>query len=145
MPRHGRLTWAGITDILRSITDIETKPLWWRGGAARLSITAVALGLMGALGAVRILPSVLLALVVAAFMLAGPGSLLLSWYAHLPAYIVAALLPAVSLAVCMLVVSGLLMFGIYSPVVVLLGLTSATVVCGLLRCRYLAQDETAKV
>jgi hypothetical protein len=143
MARHRRLTRVGITDVLRSITDIEIKPLWRRGGAARLSITAVAFGLMGALGAVRILPSVLLALVVAAFMLAGPGSLLLSWYTHLPAYAVAALVPAVSIAVCILVVAGLLMLGIYSPVGVLLGLTSATVVCGLLRCRYLAQDETA--
>jgi hypothetical protein len=143
MARQRRRTWAGITEILRSITDIEIKPLWRRGGAARLSITAVALGLVGALGAVRILPSVLLALAVAAFMLAGPGSLLLSWYTHLPAYAVAALIPAVSIAVCMLVVAGMLMLGIYSPVGVLLGLTLATVVCGLLRCRYLAQDETA--
>ena len=144
MARHRRLAWAGITDIPRSLTDLEIKRLWSRGGAARLSITAVALGLMGALGAVRILPSVLLGLVVGAFMLAGPGSLLLSWYAHLPAYVVAALVPAVSIAVCMLVVAGLLMLGIYSPVGVLLGLTLATVVCGLLRCRYLAQDETAR-
>jgi hypothetical protein len=141
--RHRRLERAGITDNPQSITDMTTEPLWWRDTTARLSIAAVALGLVGALGAIRILPSVLLALVVAAFMLAGPGSLLLSWYTHLPAYAVAALVPAVSVAVCILVVAGLLMLGIYSPVGVLLGLTSATVVCGLLRCGHLAQRERA--
>lgn len=113
------------------------------GNAARLAAIAVVLGLIGTLGAVRVLPSVVLATAVAAFMLAGPGSLLLSWYAHLPRSAVAALIPAVSVAMCILVVAGLLMSGVYSPVPVLLGMTSATVVGGLLRCGYLARRERA--
>ena len=49
------------------------------------------------------------------------------------------LVPVVSLAVCLLVVTGLLMLGIYSPVAILLGLTSVTVIGGLWRCVYLAR------
>lgn len=111
--------------------------------SARLAAAAVVLGLIGMLGAVQTLPSVLLALAVAAFMLAGPGSLLLSWYTQLPASAVAALVPAVSVAVCILVVAGLLLLGVYSPILVLLGMTSATVIGGVLRCGYLARRERA--
>jgi hypothetical protein len=85
------------------------------------------------------LPSALLALVVAAFLLAAPGCLALSWYTNLPAYALAALVPVVSLAICVLAVSVLLMFGVYSPVWVLLGLTCTTAVGGLLRCLCLAE------
>jgi GT2 family glycosyltransferase len=115
----------------------------YSGNSARLAAIAVVLGVIGTLGAVQMLPSVVLAIAVAAFMFAGPGTLLLSWYAHLPPSAVAALIPAVSLAMCILVVAGLLMLGIYSPVLVLLGMTSATVVGGLLRCGYLARRERA--
>jgi hypothetical protein len=115
----------------------------YRVCADQLSRAAVVLGLVGALGAVHVLPSTLLAIVVGAFLLAGPGSLLLSWYTHLPIYAVVALLPAVSVAVCVLVVAVALMLGIYNPVWVLLGLTSATAVGGLLRNRYLAHHERA--
>ncbi len=115
----------------------------YSGNATRLAAAAVGLGLIGMLGAVPMLPSVLLALAVAAFMLAGPGSLLLSWYTELPASAVAALVPAVSVAVCILVVAGLLMMGVYSPILVLLGMTSATVIGGVLRYGYLARRERA--
>jgi GT2 family glycosyltransferase len=115
----------------------------YSGHAARLAATAVVLGLIGTLGAVQMLPSVVLAIAVGVFMLAGPGSLLLSWYTHLPTSAVAALIPAVSVATCVLVVAGLLMLGIYSPVLVLLIMTSATVVGGLLRCGYLTRRERA--
>jgi GT2 family glycosyltransferase len=105
--------------------------------AGAFALAAVAFGLIGAAGAVHVLPSVLLAVAVAAFVLLGPGSLVLSWYARLPAYAVAALVPAVGLAICLLVVSGLLMAGFYHPVSVLLGLTSVTAVGGLARWAYL--------
>jgi GT2 family glycosyltransferase len=105
--------------------------------AGAFALAAVAFGLIGAAGAVHVLPSVLLAVAVAAFVLLGPGSLVLSWYARLPAYAVAALVPTVSLAICLLVVSGLLMAGFYHPVSVLLGLTSVTAVGGLARWAYL--------
>jgi GT2 family glycosyltransferase/O-antigen/teichoic acid export membrane protein len=107
--------------------------------AVQFAFAATVLGLVGALGAVQMLPSALLALVVAAFLLAAPGCLALSWYTHLPAYALAALVPVVSLAICVLAVSVLLMFGVYSPVWVLLGLTCTTAVGGLLRCLCLAE------
>lgn len=115
----------------------------YSGNAARLAAAAVVLGLIGTLGAVSTLPSVLLAVAVGAFMLAGPGSLLLSWYSELPPSAVVALVPAVSLAVCILVVAGLLMLGVYSPILVLVGMTSTTVIGGLLRCAYLARRDRA--
>lgn len=111
--------------------------------AAGLSITAVVIGLIGALGALQTLPRPLQALVIAAFVLAGPGSLLLSWYTQLPSYALAALVPVVSLAVCLLAVATLLMLGVYSPGWVLAGLATATVLGGLLRMRPLARIESA--
>jgi hypothetical protein len=97
--------------------------------------------LVGALGAVQIMPSALLAGAVGAYLLAGPGSLLLSWHTHLPVYAVVALLPVISVAVCVLVVAVTLILGVYNPVWVLLGLSSTTAVCGLLRSRYLAHHK----
>jgi hypothetical protein len=107
--------------------------------AAPLSLAAVIFGLVGAVGAIRVLPSLVLAAVVALFVLLGPGSLALSCYSRLPAYTVAALVPAVGVAITVLAVAGLLMFGIYSPVETLLALTSATVIGGLLRWAYLVR------
>jgi len=52
--------------------------------------------------------------------------------------------PVVSVAACILVVTGLLMVGFYSPVLVLLALTSATVVGGVARCGYLAQRKAVR-
>jgi GT2 family glycosyltransferase len=112
--------------------------------AGRLALTAVALSLVGALGAVPALPSLVLALAVGAFTLAGPGSLALSWYTHLPAYALVPLVLIVSVAVCLLVVTGLLMVGFYSPVLVLLALTSTTVVGAVARCGYLAQRKAVR-
>jgi hypothetical protein len=106
--------------------------------AARLSVAGVVLGLIGALGAVQSLPTAVLTIVVVAFLLAGPGAVVLSWYPHLPASVLAALVPVVSLAVCVLVVTVLLMFGIYRPTVVLLAMTATTALVGVMRARYLA-------
>jgi GT2 family glycosyltransferase len=113
--------------------------------AGRLSLTAVAVGLIGALGAISALPTVVLAIAVGAFMLAGPGSLALSWYTRMPTAVLLPLIPAISVAVCLISVSGLLMLGFYDPVVVLLGLAAATVVGGLAHCGYLAQRQTVSV
>jgi hypothetical protein len=112
--------------------------------AGILSLAAVLLGLVGSLAAIRTLPSVLLVIVVAAFMFAGPGSLAMSWYAHLPPSVLFSLVPIVGIAICLLVVTGLLMLGFYSPVLVLLGLTGATVVGGLARYSYLARAVAVK-
>jgi hypothetical protein len=113
--------------------------------ALLLSRVAMVLGALGLLGAVRILPTVLLAVIIGAFVLAGPGSLLLSWYTHLPAYAVLALLPIVGLSFCILIVTLALLLGIYHPVWVLLGLTSATAVGGFVRTRSLARVESAAI
>jgi glycosyltransferase involved in cell wall biosynthesis/O-antigen/teichoic acid export membrane protein len=113
--------------------------------AAGLSITAVVIGLIGALGAAQTLPRPLQALVVGVFVLAGPGSLLLSWYTQLPSYALAALVPVVSLAICLLTVATLLMLGVYSPGWVLTGLATATALGGLLRMRLLARIESAVI
>jgi glycosyltransferase involved in cell wall biosynthesis len=112
--------------------------------AGMLSLAAISLGLVGSLGAVRTLPTVLLVIVVGAFMFGGPGSLALSWYAHLPTSVLVSLVPMVSLAICLLVVSGALMLGFYSPVVVLLGMTGVSAVGGLLRYGYLARHVAVK-
>jgi glycosyltransferase involved in cell wall biosynthesis len=126
--------------------DFRGEQLWGEPGnasaAGRLALAAVALGLGGSLGAVRTLPTFLLAIMVGAFVLAGPGSLALSWYTRLPTAVVATLIPAVSIAICMLVVTGALMLGFYNPPVLLLGLTGITVVAGLMRCAYLARRAT---
>jgi GT2 family glycosyltransferase len=111
--------------------------------AGRLSLAAVVLGLIGAVGAISALPTFVLAIAVGAFVLAGPGSLALSWYARLPVSVLIPLIPPVSIASCLIVVSGLLMLGFYNPVAVLLGLAALTVVGGLAHCGYLAQRETA--
>ncbi|TFV60093.1 glycosyltransferase [Mycobacterium sp. PS03-16] len=109
--------------------------------AARLAVAAVVVGLVGALGAVQMLPSPLLESAIAMFMFAGPGSVLLSWYPQLPSYAVAALVPVVSLAICLLVVTTLLMLDVYSPTRVLVGLTCATVIVGALRIGRLTARE----
>jgi hypothetical protein len=80
-------------------------------------------------------------ILVSAFMFAAPGSLALSWYPHLPVAVRAGLVPALSLAMCLVLVTGLLMLGFYLPTPIWLGATIATVVMGLLRCRYLAKSE----
>jgi hypothetical protein len=113
--------------------------------AGRLALFAAVLGAVGSLGAIRSLPTAVLILVVAAFMLAGPGSLLLSWYPHLPTHAVLPLVPVVGLAACVVTVTGLLMVNVYHPIGVLLGLTLATTAGGLARCAYLAQRQAVGV
>jgi hypothetical protein len=111
--------------------------------AAQLSLAAVVFGLVGAVGGIRELPTVLLAVVLTAFVFLGPGTLVLSWYPGLPLSALAALIPAVSAAVCLVTLTGLLLLGIYSPVVTLLALTFATAACGLARWRYVTRRRGA--
>ena len=113
--------------------------------AGRLALMAVVLGLVGSLGATSALPTLVLGGAVGLFMMGGPGSLVLSWYAHLPKPVLYALIPALSLAICLIVVSGLLMLGYYHPVVVLLGLTGMTMIGGLAHCGYLAHRKPETV
>jgi GT2 family glycosyltransferase len=129
--------------------DFRRNQMWGDSGnaiiAGRLALFAAVVGAVGSLGAIRALPTAVLVLVVAAFMLAGPGSLLLSWYPHLPTYAVLPLIPVVGLAACVVTVTGLLMVDVYHPTGVLLGLTLATTAGGLARCAYLAQRRAVGV
>jgi GT2 family glycosyltransferase len=101
--------------------------------AAGLSTIATFAGYAGILGALGILPSPLRVLLIGVFVLLGPGSLAMSWFAGLPRSAVVALVPAAGLAIGALVVSGLLLLGIYAPTAVLLVLAGCTVAGGLLR------------
>lgn len=108
--------------------------------AGRFAIAAIALGLVGAVGLIQTLPTPVLAITVGGFMLAGPGTLALSWYPELPSSTRFPLIPAVSLSICILVVLGLLLAGIYQPLAVLGGLAAATIAGGLGRCVYLTRE-----
>lgn len=111
--------------------------------ALLLSRVASLVGVVGLLGVARFLPTVLLALMIGAFVLLGPGSLLLSWYTHLPAYAVLALLPVVGLSFCILVVTMALLLDVYDPVWALVGMTSVTAIGGFARTRYLMHAQRA--
>lgn len=109
--------------------------------AGRLSLAAIVLGLLGALGSVSVLPTPVLAVAVGAFTLFGPGSLLLSWFPKLPPPVLVPLIPAISVAVCILVVSGLLMLGFYNPFVILVSLSALNIAGGLVHCQRLARPQ----
>jgi GT2 family glycosyltransferase len=134
------------TKLMRAL-DFRRGQMWGAPdnsfAAGRLAAVSVIAGLVGLLGAISVLPSFLLVILVGAYVLVGPGSLVLSWYSHLPSGVLVSLLPALGLAICLLVVTGLLMVGVYNPMVVLLGLSGVTVVGGLLRRVYLARLEVA--
>lgn len=125
--------------------DYRRGQMWGEPGnviaAGQFAVAAVTLGLIGSLGAVRALPTFAVAIAAAAFLFAGPGSLVLSWYSHLPRHVLVPLVPTISVAVCLVTVTALLLAGFYSPVVVLLALTIGTAVVGLGRCGFLAHRE----
>lgn len=131
------------TKFMRAI-DFRHEQMWGEPDntitSGRLAQAAVVLGLLGMLGSIPYLPTPAKVILIGAFMLAGPGSLLLSWYSRLPTAIMVSLVPSLSLALCLLVVTSLLMVGFYAPAIVWLGTTIITVAIGLLRCRYLAKD-----
>jgi GT2 family glycosyltransferase len=136
-----------ISGKLLRLLDFRGEQMWGEPGnsilAGRLASVAVTLGLVGSLGAIHALPTFLLIILVGGFMFGGPGSLVMSWYPHLPTNVLVVLLPVVSAASCLLVVTGLLMEGFYNPPVVLIGLTVGTTLGGLARCAYLARRERA--
>lgn len=124
--------------------DFRHGEMWGDPGnsvvAGRFALAALVLGLIGALGAIRSLPALVLAFAVGAFMFGGPGALAASWYPRLSASALVALIPTVSLAVCIVAVTSLLLFArYYNPPVVLLGLAFCTALGGLVRCSYLAR------
>jgi GT2 family glycosyltransferase len=123
--------------------DFRRGQMWGEPGnsilSGRLALAAVVLSLVGALGAVRALPGVVLLVVVSMYLLAGPGSLLLSWYSHLPPYALLPLIPLTSIATCLLTVTAFLSLGWYDPVTVLLVLSAVTAAAGLARCAQLAR------
>lgn len=98
-----------------------------------LSAAAACSGLVGLLGAIPVLPSGLLLALVGLFVLVGPGCLIMSWFAHLPAYALSTTIPLVGLSVCILTVAGLLSAGIYDPAAILIGLSLLTGFGGLVR------------
>lgn len=124
--------------------DFRRGTMWGDPGnvvvEGRFALAAVVLGLIGMLGAIRSLPTLLLALVVTVFMFGGPGALAASWYPRLSTSALVALIPTVSLSVCIVGISSLLLFvRYYNPPVVLLGLASCTALGGLVRCGYLSR------
>ncbi|SHV61085.1 glycosyl transferase family protein [Mycobacteroides abscessus subsp. abscessus] len=108
--------------------------------AGRLTVIAALLGLLGLLTAIETLPSTLRLILLGLFVLVAPGSFILSWYtAKLPVYASISLIPAVSLAVCMLGTTIPLMAGYFDPRIILFGLAGLCVLGGVLRCGILAR------
>lgn len=145
---RGRLTGRSATPLksktrLGRLFDVAAGPSAGKPArlpAGYLAAGAVALSLIGTLGALPELPVALAVLVVGAYVLGGPGSLVLSFYPDLPGYALAALVPVVGAAVCILTVTGLLTAGFYRPTTVLLIMTLGTVVGGMLRCAFIASS-----
>lgn len=105
----------------------------------RKAVTAILLGVLGLIGVISVLPTPLRVVLVGLFVLGGPGSLAMSWHTDLSGSAQAALTPTVSLACCILTVTVLVMLGFYNAPVVLAGLTVATILGGMWRCRHLAR------
>ncbi|MFC8315032.1 glycosyltransferase family 2 protein [Gordonia sp. NPDC057258] len=122
--------------------DFRREQMWGDAGnsilAGRLARVAVWCGTIGALAATGVLPGALQALAVVVFVLAGPGSVVVSFSPDLPGSARWALVPTVGAAVCTLSVTALLMAGLWNPSAVLAGLGLLTAAGGLARGRYLA-------
>ncbi len=112
--------------------------LWGKAVPGRLALLAIGAAIAGFLGAVPVLPGAVLLILIGAFVLIGPGSLILSWFGDLPTEVLCALVPVVGIAVSILIVSGLLLFGVYAPLPILLAMAVATLVGGLIRRHRLA-------
>lgn len=112
--------------------------LWGEAISGRLALLALGGASAGLLGAIPGLPGALLLILIGAFVLVGPGSLILTWFSDLPTEVLCALVPVVGIAVSILVVSGLLLMGVYAPLPILLGMAAATLMGGLIRRRRLA-------
>jgi hypothetical protein len=94
-----------------------------------LDATALAGGVCGLLAAIGPLPSALRALLLATFVVIGPGSALVRWWRdRLADVAVRALVPVSGFAVLTVVLTVSLYLGVWSPRWTLLGLAVATVV-----------------
>ncbi len=86
--------------------------------------------------ATGLLPTAPSALLLAAFLFIGPGSLVVDpWSTRLPKPAVVALVPVVSVSVVVLVVTLMLFLGAWSPRLTLLALCAATAVAAVWRLR----------
>ncbi|MBD0860226.1 glycosyltransferase [Gordonia sp. zg691] len=130
-----------VTPGLRGVLDFRRGQMWGDEGntilAGRLATASVWLGLIGCLAAPTVLPALLQVTAVTAFVLSGPGSLLMS-FGQLPLYARLSLIPVLGLAVCIIATTGLLMAGFWHPSIVLALLGSATMIGGLGRGVFLA-------
>ena len=97
-----------------------------------LPVTAAAGGVAGLLAGIGPLPAAVKAVLLLAFIAMGPGSALLQFRSDaVPSLAQRALVPVLGLAVVVLVVTGALLLGYWSPRVVLLALAGGTAVLGV--------------
>jgi hypothetical protein len=120
---------------------IHVDGFWGEHLAERLAMLAIYGGVAGCIGAVQLLPGAVLLIAIGGFVLIGPGSLVMSWFTDFPREAVYALIPVVGLSLSILVVTGLLLCGIYAPLPILLAMAVTTLGCGLLRRRRLGALE----
>lgn len=104
----------------------------WVAPAGRVALAASACGL---LAPVPVLPPALRALLLAAFVLAGPGVAVLLWVAPLPPKASFLLAPVLGLAVTILTTTAAAFFWLWHPLAVLAVLAAATAAATLVAGR----------
>ncbi|MCE5292651.1 MAG: hypothetical protein LLG14_25930 [Nocardiaceae bacterium] len=100
----------------------------------RLSIATAVGGLIGMTPA---LPDVVSAVLVGAFLFAGPGSVILSWFPEIPAYARLILIPTAGFAVCAISLTALVTYGIYAPNTMLAAFATTTIAVAVFKLRLL--------
>lgn len=107
-----------------------------RASLERLSTWAVLAGVCGLVAAVGPLPTVVKTLLLVVFVFVGPGAAGMHHWQHtMPVVATRALVPVLGLAVVFLILTLSLMLGGWSPRVVLLAMSAATVVAGVVNRR----------
>ena len=107
----------------------------------QLASWALAGAACGLLAEISLLPEAVRALLLLAFVLIGPGSVVLDRVGALPLVAVRALVPVTGLSIVLLTVSGGLLLGFWSSRLTLLVLVVLTAAGGLVN-RHLAADPT---
>ncbi|MCI4658137.1 hypothetical protein [Cryobacterium zhongshanensis] len=97
-------------------------------------IVAIAAGAAGLVAAAGLLPTPVQAVLVAALVLAGPGSVLRIWV-PMPASTAAVLVPAIGLTTLILLTTAMETLGHWQPAASLLTLSGVAIVGGLSRWR----------